>query len=444
MATVNSGDTLSLNNLASATDESTKSLGTVAGSTATPISMSAFAIDSVGSVAGFTYVVESTAEDYVLGFGGAGGRFEKISKQKKNFDWSVTKNGGGTSLFSSASYSQAAAGSGSITLTAGDMSNSGALIGATAHTLGVTFADGYNDHIDTAGGYNVEMTKTIYSVDSYDGNSAALCLVSDSPIMKADGTIVEVGDLSAGDELKGYSLSGLSEDSDGNFLEWESDSLGETQKNVTVVNVTYSFSNKIYNINDGQIKGTAEHPMLVKDKTDGKYKFKELVRLELEDKLIKEVDSVLTEIEITSIIIEAADVEIVSLDVEAQDTYLVNGYVTHNKGGNSHTDLAAPGAPSDVAWTNGTRTLSWVAPSSVGTTGITAYNWDISTTSNFSVAGRITNGNKTEWSATSISTTALELESGHLANGTTYYFRVQAIDQGLPGTYGSISFTPSG
>jgi hypothetical protein len=443
MATVNSGNTLSLNNLAAATDESTKSLGTVAGSTSTPISMSAFAIDSVGSLSGFTYVVESTAEDYVLGFGGAGGRFEKISQQKKNFDWSVTNiDATATSLFSSASYSQAAAGSGSITLTAGDMANSGVLIGATAHTLGVTFADGYNDHIGADGNYNQARTKTIYSVDSYDGNAAALCLVSDSPIMKSDGTIVEVGDLSAGDVLNGYSLSGLSEDSDGNFLEWESDSLGETQKNVTVVNVTYSFSNKIYNINDGQIKGTSEHPMLVKDKTDGKYKFKELVRLELEDKLIKEVDSVLTEVEITSIIIEAADVEIVSLDVEAQDTYLVNGYVTHNKGSNSHTDLAAPGAPTDIAFNNGTKILSWVAPSSVGTTGITAYNWDISTTSNFSAAGQITNGSQTQWSATTIATAALSLPSPHLAAGTEYYFRVQAIDQGLPGTYGNLTFTP--
>ena len=68
MATLSSGDTLSLNNLATATDQSTKSMGTVAGSTATPISMSAFAIDAVGSLSGFTYVVENTSENYTLGF----------------------------------------------------------------------------------------------------------------------------------------------------------------------------------------------------------------------------------------------------------------------------------------------------------------------------------------------------------------------------------------
>jgi len=87
MATLSSGDTLSLNNLATATEQSTKSMGTCAGSTATPISMSAFAIDSVGTLGAsdFTYVVESTSEDYTLAFGNEGGRFDKIKNLKRNF-----------------------------------------------------------------------------------------------------------------------------------------------------------------------------------------------------------------------------------------------------------------------------------------------------------------------------------------------------------------------
>ena len=433
MATLSSGDTLSLNNLATATDQSTKSMGTIAGGTSTPISMSAFAIDSVGSVSGFTYVVENTSEDYVLGFGAAGGRFTKISEQKKNFDWSVTKDGGGSSIFTSASYSQAGAGSGSITITAGDMANSGVLIGATAHTLSVTFADGFNDH---ATNYNTARNKTIYSVDSYDGNAASLCLVSDSPIEKADGTIVEIGDLSEGDELKGFSLAGLSETSDSNYLEWSTDNLGETQKNVKVVNITYSFSNKIYNINNGEVKGTHEHPMLVKDSIDGLYRFKRLISIELGDKLIRAVDGSLTEVEVTSIVLENEDVEIVSMDVEVQDTYLVNGYLTHNKGSDSHTDLAAPGAPSSITYSFAGDTISWTAPSSVGTTGITAYDWTLSTNSDFS--SPLSGGNETEWSATSIPIAA---QIGILSNGVTHYFRVRAIDQGLAGTYGTLTFT---
>ena len=428
MATLSSGDTLSLNNLATATDQSTKSMGTVAGSTATPISMSAFAIDSVGAVTGFTYVVENTSEDYVLGFGGDGGRFVKIREKKRNFDWSIT--GGGTIYFTSASYSNEAAGSGSLTIAAGEMKNAGtqtALVGATSHTLGVKFADGFNDH---ATNYNSSRTKTIYSVDSYDGNAASLCLVSDAPIEKADGTVVEVGDLSEGDVLKGYALDGLPEDSDANFYNWSSDTIGETPKNVTVVNVTYSFSNKIYNINNGAVKGTGEHPMLIKDATDGLYRFKELMLIEVGDKLVREVDGSLVDIDVTSITMEISDVEIVSLDVEAQDTYLVNGYVTHNKGANSHDDLGAPGAPSSITYTQGTDTISWTAPSSVGTGGITAYDWAIDNNSDFS--SPIVS--ETEWSATSIVVQA----SNSLSTGT-YYFRVRAIDQGLAGTYGTLT-----
>ena len=74
------------------------------------------------------------------------------------------------------------------------------------------------------------------------------------------------------------------------------------------------------------------------------YRFKRLISIELGDKLIK-ADGSLTEVEVTSIVLENEDVEIVSMDVEVQDTYLVNGYLTHNKGSDSHTDLSAPGAP---------------------------------------------------------------------------------------------------
>ena len=85
-------------------------------------------------------------------------------------------------------------------------------------------------------------------------------------------------------------------------------------KNVKVVNITYSFSNKIYNINNGEIKGTHEHPMLVKDVNDGLYKFKQLLSIEVGDKLIKSVGTSLVEVDVTSITLEGEDVEIVALD----------------------------------------------------------------------------------------------------------------------------------
>ena len=428
MATLSSGNTLSLNNLATATDNGTKALGTIAGSTSTPISMSAFAIDAVGSLSGFTYVVENTSENYTLGFTNEGGRFDKIKNLKRNFDWSVTKNGGGTSLFTSASYSQALAGSGSLILNAGDMANSGVLIGATAHTLSVVFEDGYNDH---ATNYNSARTKTVYSVDSYDSNAAALCLVSDSPVTKGDGSIVEVGDLSEGDVLKGYAFNGLDEHSDATFLNWRTGSLVETPKDVTVKNITFSFSNKIYNINNGEVKGTSEHPMLISASVSGDYRFTELMALTTEDKLIKAESGSLIEVPITSIEIEQSDVEIVSIDVEEQDTYLVNGYVTHNKGGNSHTDLSAPGAPTGLSFSS--PTFSWNAPTFGGT--ITAYDWQFDNNSDFS--SPLTGLSVTEWNKTNVNTFELTSLHGSIIASGTYYFRVRARGAGLVGTYTS-------
>ena len=428
MATLSSGDTLSLNSLTTATDNSTKALGTIAGSTSTPISMSAFAIDAVGSLSGFTYVVENTSENYTLGFTNEGGRFDKIKNLKRNFDWSVTKDGGGTSLFTSASYSQALAGSGSLIINAGDMSNSNVLVGATAHTLSVVFEDGYNNH---ATNYNSARTKTVYSVDSYDSNAAALCLTSDSPVTKGDGSTIQVGDLSEGDVLKGYAFSSLDEHSDATFLDWYTSSLVETEKDVTVKNITFSFSNKIYNINNGEIKGTSEHPMLISSSVSSDYRFRELMALTTNDKLIKSESGSLVEVPITSITIESSDVEIVSIDVEEQDTYLVNGYVTHNKGGNSHTDLSAPGAPTSLSYSD--PTFSWTAPTFGGT--ITAYDWQLDNNSDFS--SPLSDLSVTEWNKTNVNTNEMANLHGSVISGGTNYFRVRARGAGLVGTYTS-------
>ena len=97
----------------------------------------------------------------------------------------------------------------------------------------------------------------------------------------------------------------------------------------------------------------------------------------------------LNEIDIESIVVVKENVEIVSINVEDVDTYLVNGYVTHNKGGNTHTDESLPSAPTSLAWSNSTNTLSW---SGDGTNDV--YDLQVSTVSNFAS----TEVNETEWS----------------------------------------------
>ena len=95
MATLTSGDTLSLNDLAGATgntQNSNVSLGSIKGSPSAgdDIGLSTFAIDSVDSIDGFTYAIEETTETYTASFSGAGTNFyAKNGSYSSNFTWSV-------------------------------------------------------------------------------------------------------------------------------------------------------------------------------------------------------------------------------------------------------------------------------------------------------------------------------------------------------------------
>ena len=76
-----SGDTLSLNALAGATgntQNSDVSLNTINSSAGTEVSIDNFGIDTVGSISGYTYLVEDTADTYTLGFTGEGTKFSAI------------------------------------------------------------------------------------------------------------------------------------------------------------------------------------------------------------------------------------------------------------------------------------------------------------------------------------------------------------------------------
>ena len=93
MATLSSGDTLSLADLRDSTAATVASISSVMGSTPSAgsnISFSSFAIDSVGSLSGFTYGVENTSETYTLSFGEAGTNHDaKLAQYASNFTWSV-------------------------------------------------------------------------------------------------------------------------------------------------------------------------------------------------------------------------------------------------------------------------------------------------------------------------------------------------------------------
>ena len=406
MATLTSGDTLSLNGLASATGQATKSVSAAIGGTPTSgdnISFSSFAIDSVDSVSGFTYAVENTNETYELVISGKGANFDsRIGNRSANFTWTVPV---GSKISLNANSGKDA------TFSVGDMTNAATqtiLQSIITHTIRGKFADGYNDH---ATGYNTNKDKTVYSVDSYDGNSTALCLKSDTLVTLSDGTQVEIGDLTEGDKLKGYSLEGLS--SDVNMMDWSNDSqLSPSETEVEVLNLVFSFADRVYDINNGEIVASAEHPLLVN--SNGTRKFKTIHTVEVGDFLIKADGS---EVEVLSLDIHDETTEIVSLDVSGPDTYLANGYITHNKGGNAHTDLTAPSAPTGLTYTvvNGNnKNVSWTAVS-----GASSYDIQVDNNSDFSSPTL----DFVEYSTTTLNIVALPTG--------TYYARVRAIDHGL-------------
>lgn len=424
MPSLSLGDTLSLNNLGLATDTTERSISAIIGGTPVAgdtISFSSFAINSVGSIGGYTYGVEETSETYTLSFTGAGtNHAATIASTSTNFTWSS----------SDSDISITAGADKSATITFGENGTNSLQsvlqsVG-TAYTLTCNYDEPYNDHIGGvgAGFMGQDRNKSIYIVDSYDGNAAALCLTADSPIELADGEIIEAGDLDEGDILKGVNLNGLSEATDNNFLRWGSETLGNELVDVNVVNLTYSFASRYYNVNDGEITATAEHPMCIKDSNDGLFRFKEIHNLVEGDKLIK-WDG--TEVEVTSIEAIEKTVEIVSIDVDGPDTYLANGYITHNKGGNSFSNFSGPAA-AEPTYDNPAgaqnSTLNWTHPTATGTEGVTETQLQVDDNADFSSLDATHSGTYSE----------LSVNVSGLSTGT-WYARIRNREMGVWGAY---------
>ena len=180
----------------------------------------------------------------------------------------------------------------------------------------------------------------------------------------------------------------------------------------------------------GSITATSEHPMLVWDNADHIYRFKEIFRLSIGDKLIRQDGDGIIEVPITTIDKVTESTEIVSINVEDVDTYLVNGYVTHNKGGNSHTDITAPTKVLGLSYSS--PNLSWTEY-----TDATAYDVQVDNNSDFSSPGV----NETEWNTNSIDDLVAFVD-GTYSVGASLNARVRAIKSGLAGAWSdTLSFT---
>jgi len=326
---------LSLGNLYRATVGSARttqavSLNAMNASAGTAASMLGFAVDSITiNQPTYTYIVESTSENATFSFGSAGSLHgTRVGSVAANYTVSFNN-----ANFTVGSPTLGASPSFPITPAAISVST----YSEASSVLSMTYADGYNT---AATNYNSTTTKTLYAVDVYNTiNQPDFCLLFGTKITKADGSVVNVEDLSVGDSIKAWVPTGLpdeSQDVNSDQTDWRFYML-ETQsgsyQEVNVADVVFNFASGYYDLNNGLIKATGTHPLWVWDSEIEKYHFKNIEDV-LPGDLVVTYDEIngLNEVEITDIEIVNADVEIVTLNVENADVYLANGIISHNKG----------------------------------------------------------------------------------------------------------------
>ena len=338
---------LSLGNLYRATVGSARtsqpsSLNARNASAGTQISIGAFAIDSVTvTPPSFTYIVESTSETATFTFGSPGtahaGRVASLSQ-----NYSVSFNNanftvGGATLGASPSFP--------ITPAAISVST----YSEAESTLSMTYVDGFNT---AATNYNSTVTKVLYAVDVYNTiNQPDFCLLFDTPVTKADNTIVNIEDLAVGDVIKAWVPAGLPDESldgtDTEATEWRmfnSDTAAGEYQDVTVSDITFNFASGYYNINNGLIKATGTHPLYVFDYEIQKYHFKAVENILPGDSILTyDENDGLVEVLVYDVAKIVEDVEIVTLNVENSDVYLANGTISHNKGTTTQPRIPASG-----------------------------------------------------------------------------------------------------
>ena len=326
-------------------------------------SMSSFSIDSIDALTGFAYLWEQTSEDYTMTFSEAGELFtSKIANRTQNLSWSFDGNLDVT--IGSADYI--------ASVTAGAITNTGGAIAGTFNQSGSIMAkfaedgqsDGFNDH---ATRYNTSVSKSIEIVDTYGG--VPTCLLFGSKVSKKDGTIVNVEDLSVGDEILSVSLPNATDESSG---DWKNDTFNQTgsftQHSASVQRILYEFSQHYYDINSGSEYITGEHHMLYRQAGSENWTWKTAPNFSVGDYLM---DKNGNEVVINSLNINqnSDGYEVVQLDVEPDDFYIGQTFLVHNKGSNSEPtypttkwttapgDETFAGSLGDTFITGGVRTI---------------------------------------------------------------------------------------
>ncbi len=158
-----------------------------------------------------------------------------------------------------------------------------------------------------------------------------LCFASDTPIIMADGSIKQIGNIEVGDKVKCYSTPTLIDQSDPDWIKWSDTTLGTGTKAISVVTKAIHYrSNDYYELNN-QVKVTAKHPFMVY--RNGLWQWITVDSLKVGDILYAEDGS---EISLASIHHFDEEIDVVSISVDDVDTYFAGSFdgkavLVHNK-----------------------------------------------------------------------------------------------------------------
>ncbi len=166
--------------------------------------------------------------------------------------------------------------------------------------------------------------RNLWSGGYQTGTCDSRCLVKGTQVEMADGTFKAVEDIRTKDVLKGVAIQGAP--TDDTITGWSTDALEYEYCEVKVIRAIPVKVNAIYSFNNGTIESSESHAHFIK--RGNIWKFVNAKDLIVGDYLIKKDG---TTVEITSINIVEGETFVYDIDVETQDTYIANGFITHNR-----------------------------------------------------------------------------------------------------------------
>lgn len=158
------------------------------------------------------------------------------------------------------------------------------------------------------------------------GGGGGGCFESNTLIKLNNGIVKKAIDIKIGDEIPSYRINGSSNIEKKSYL-WTDTVLDGQRTSSTVKSVIIGNSLKYYNINNGMLKSTGGHFVLILDDI-GNYRWSAVAELKPGYKLICDYNTTIT-VKTVAVIFE--QIQIVAIDVETVDNLFdFNGILSHN------------------------------------------------------------------------------------------------------------------